>query len=274
MHIRHRIGFGRKGIAEDTLDRLQIQYEVTEDSVGYILVFEIVEDDPRWPEVERLVEEKQPSNFVWTEFTDEEVLAAAWCHIIPLKSLGYPQPERDWGYREITHERYCSRCDIDFQQVAPLRIKKEPRLGVQTFVTLNRTEPLLAKRAAIERMEAEGIRGFEVWPVMLHRADRPSEVVAQIVPTRVAGPGLAPENRIKPETCPECEVTRYGHHKRGPLRLSAAALHPDVDIQLTDEWFGSIRMITNRYHIISNRLVRLIMAEKWKGAVLWPVELV
>jgi hypothetical protein len=55
--------------------------------------------------------------------------------------------------------------------------------------------------------------------------------------------------------------------------LRRAALKPNVDFQLTNEWFGSG---ANARHeiLVSQRAVRLILENKWKGAELIPIQAV
>jgi hypothetical protein len=57
------------------------------------------------------------------------------------------------------------------------------------------------------------------------------------------------------------------------MRLDGSALHDDVDLQLTHEWFGSNTKTGHREILVSNRIARLILEHDWTGAVLWPVEL-
>ncbi len=89
-----------------------------------------------------------------------------------------------------------------------------------------------------------------------------------------AGPALAEKDRHQPEPCATCGVTKYAFHLRGVMRMHGAALRSDVDVQMTDEWFGSDTKTGHREFLVSNRIARLILAHHWPGAVLWPVELV
>jgi len=126
----------------------------------------------------------------------------------------------------------------------------------------------------VEVFVAEGLRGIEVWPVMLHKADRPSETLSQLVFAYEAGPGLAEEDKQAPEPCEVCGVTKYAYHKRGYMRVSRTALRQSVDGQRSHEWFGTDTKTGHQEILISNRFARLIIENKWKGVGLKGVHLV
>ena len=147
-------------------------------------------------------------------------------------------------------------------------------MAKHAFLKLYWVYALMAIPEVIEALRAADTRGTEVWPVMLHREDRPSEVVSQIVVPTVAGPALAEEDKRQPEPCATCGVTKYAYHQRGMMHLDGSALRDDVDLQLTHEWFGSDTKTGRREFLVSNRIARLILEHGWTGAVLWPVELV
>jgi hypothetical protein len=141
-------------------------------------------------------------------------------------------------------------------------------------VSLYWTYAIFCTQRVVERITPEGLEGVEVWPVMLHREDKPSEVISQLVFPQVAGPGLDERDKQDPEPCSECGITKYGFHRRGYMRLKRAALQTNVDAQHTNEWFGSHTKWGFREILISHRFARLIIEEGWKGAVLRAVELV
>jgi hypothetical protein len=57
------------------------------------------------------------------------------------------------------------------------------------------------------------------------------------------------------------------------LPLKKAALIPNIDFQLTNEWFGNGRMARHET-LVSNRIVRMIFEEKWTGVELVPIQTV
>lgn len=275
MEIWHRITYNKLDAVDHLLDRWAI------DSIksplpgdGYILTFEIAESDRRWPEVAKLLRERQTLDLYDTVFTSQEIEAAEWVRLIPLFEQGYPQPKESWVENPLNYENECPKCGGGYRQKAPFRLAKEPRLGKHDFVCLYWTYTVFTTPAVIAALEAAGIQGYERWDAVLHRAKQPSQVASQLVFPVIAEAGLADEDKLQPETCPQCGLTKYGYHKRGYMHMRRHALRTDVDIQLTQEWFGSGGYSGHREILISNRLARLILAHDWRGVRLKPVELI
>jgi len=278
MKIWHRIGFHRLDNVDEILDSLKIKYVKSPlPGDSYTLTFDIHEDDLLWPEIKRLVQEKSESGylgFVYTSFEKEEILAAEWVRLCTGFKRYYPQPERNMKYVKDTFRRKCSSCGLEFDQKAPFRIKKEAKLGKYDFVSLYWTYGIFATQYVIEKIQIAGLKGIEVWPVMLHREDKPSDVISQLLFPHVAGPGLDEKEKVDPEPCSECGITKYAFHNRGYMHLKRASLLSDVDAQHTYEWFGSDTKWGFQEILISNRFARMIIEEKWKGVVLKPVKLI
>lgn len=275
MKIWHRIGFNRLDQVDQILDDWGIEYKKSMlPGDSYILTFSIAESDPRWPEVSRLAAQKKEGylGMVWTTFEPEEILAAEWIRLCPGFMRGYPQPASDFGYIDTTFGWHCGSCGLDGDQKAPFRIKKEARLGKYDFMSLYWTYSICCKHQVAARIQEEGLRGIEVWPVMLHK-DRPSEVISQLLFPGEAAPGLDEAEKRKPELCPECGRTKYAFHVRGYMHLQRSALRDDVDAQRSYEWFGSGGNWGFQEILISNRFARLILTEKWLGAILKPLKL-
>lgn len=275
MRIIHRITFGKHEGVEHVIDSLGIKFTKTPGFEGYYLItFEIDESDPRWPQIADLVRDKQAPDFFDTIFTPEEIQAAEWLRLVPTFEQGYPQPEEGMAWKEITYENQCLQCGVRYRQKAPFRLAKEPRLGKHDFMCLYWTYTVFCTPKVLEALEAHQIQGYEVWEAILHRTNQPSKVVSQLVFPNVAGPGLADVDKLQPETCSQCGITKYAYHKRGYMHLKREALRPDVDVLLTNEWFGSGGYSGFREILISNRLARLILEKGWRGVRLKPVKLV
>ncbi|MBI4303339.1 MAG: hypothetical protein HY665_03240 [Chloroflexi bacterium] len=271
MEISHTYGFHENEIPgyEDALRAIGIEYRVRANLVS----IKVNECDPRWEQVEHWVEDKKPLRGVETYFDIEEVLSAEWVRLLPGFEQGYPQPAEDMAWRDITLENVCPDCGAGYRQKAPFRLLKEPRMGKYDFLSPTWTYTFLGTPKIIKALGACGLRGYQVWPAMIHRSDTPSKVVSQLVFPHVAGPGLAAEHKLRPETCPSCGITKYAYHRRGYMRVQREALTSEVDVQQTHEWFGSGRGDAWREVLISGKFARLILEEGWLGVWLKPVEL-
>ena len=71
------------------------------------------------------------SDIVRTEFNASERGNAEYLNVAPAWHHGYPQPEDDFAYLSATYDlkEYCPGCGIGEKQVAPFRMKGEPKWG-------------------------------------------------------------------------------------------------------------------------------------------------
>jgi hypothetical protein len=278
MEIWHRVGFNAdaKPDLKRAIDKLGIEYKLSPlpgHAIGMVY-FDIVESDPQWKQVEELVRAKGASDVFNTVFAEEEILSAEWIRLIPAFEQGYPQPKEEMAWKQITYENQCPQCGVGYRQKAPFRLAKEPRLGKHDFMCLYWTYTVFCAFKVLETLKDYQIRGCEVWEAIIHRMSQPSEVVSQLVFPNVAEPGLADGDKLQPETCPQCNITKYAHHRRGYMHLRQDALRSDTDFLLTQEWFGSGGYSGFREILISNRLAKLILEKGWRGVTLKPVEIV
>jgi hypothetical protein len=277
MEIWHRVGFTSVDNVDAILGKLGIKYKKTPGlpSGYYLITFEIKESDPRWLQIAELMREKGKADlFFDTVFSQEEILSAEWVRLIPTFEQGYPQPEATWVRNPINYEGKCPQCGAGYRQVSPFRLAKEPRLGRHDFFSLYWTYTVFCTPRVLETLRAHAIRGYEVWEALLHKTGQPSRLVSQLVFPHVAGPGLLDDDKLQPETCSQCGLTKYAYHKRGYMHFKREALQAEVDILQTHEWFGSGGYGGYREILISRRLAELILREGWRGVRLKPVKLV
>ncbi len=279
MEIWHRVAFNAdvKPNFKLQVDKLGLKYKLSP-LPGHILglvSFEISELDARWVRVYAMIRTEGASDIYNTVFTKPEILSAEWIRLMPTFEQGYPQPEDGWKQATYADDGpKCSQCGAGYRQQAPFHLAKEPRLGRHDFMSLYWAYTVFVTPKVLDVLAAQGIRGYERWDALIHRTGQPSQVVSQLLFPVVAEPGLAEEDKLQPETCPQCDLTKYGYHKRGYMRLKRDALRTDVDVQLTHEWFGSGGHSGFREILVSNRLARLILAHDWRGVSLKPVELI
>jgi hypothetical protein len=276
MEIWHRVAFN--GDADQgfktTIDDLGIKHGISPlpgHSIGLVF-FDISESDPRWTQIEKLIRTTGASDIVNTKFTTEEILNSEWARLVPTFEQDYPQPEATWVRNPINYEQHCPECGT-FLQTASFRLKKEPALGKNAFVSLYWTYALFCAVQLLTELEAHEIRGYEIWDAIIHRINAPSERVSQLFIPHVTQPGLVRVEELRREMCPLCHVTKYYPYMRGVMYLKHDALVPEVDIMQTYEWFGSGHS-AYREVLVSNRFARLVIDQGWKGVALKPIELV
>jgi hypothetical protein len=275
MKVMHRITLNTLNEADSFIEPLQIKHKrVPLLGGGALIVFEMDESDPRWPEVAQIARQRSMLDLVDTVFTDQEILDAEWVRLDVRFEQGYPQPEEDMAWKRIVYDQECPKCGIGHRQKAPFRLAKEPRLGRHDFMSLFWAETVFCTPRVLGALVAAEIRGYEAWCPIIHSSGESSQTVYQLVVSNVAKPGLAKEDRLQPEWCWRCRTTKYRSHLRGYMHLQRKALRHDVDMLLTHEWFGSGRFGGYREILVSNRVARLILENRWRGVQLKPVELV
>jgi hypothetical protein len=239
-----------------------------------MLWFDIDESDPAWDELRQLVPEWSaedgcdPENFgiAHTEFSSAELKLAtylkigAWLH-------GYPQPEDDFGYRKATYDLsdFCSACGIGKKQIAPFRMKGEPKWGTRHILQMNWVFDQFFVRPEVwnDVFEPFGI-GFR--QVVNHRNGADLTSVVQLdITARVQTRCMNNPS----EDCPACGRKKYFPVTRGmfPAIDEIAPAHAAKSI----EYFGSGASAWNAV-LISARLFQAIQKARLKGAVFTPVE--
>jgi len=272
MEIWHRITFGHKDGVDADIEAMHIRHKKSLlPGTGYLIHIDINESDPRWPQMAALVRQRNAPDICNTTFSPSEILSAQWTRLVPVFEQGYPQPEETWVRDPINYEERCPKCGI-FRQRANFRLKKEPVLGKNAFMSLYWTYALFCTAQVLREFEAQAIRGYEVWDAIIHKANTPSERVSQLFIPTIANPGLVRVEDLKRETCPSCGVTKYYPHMRGVMVLKRDAPLADVDIMQSHEWFGSGHS-AYREILVSNRIARLVLDRGWKGVALKVVEL-
>jgi hypothetical protein len=236
-------------------------------------VADIEEGDPRWPELKPYIVGRL--NFIGTKFTDEERLSAEWC---TLRGCGILRPNEPVGgyWSRRYYDDICLDCGSGWTQVAPFCLAKEPKLGRNAFASFGGDE-LFARNEVLAKFKAEGIRGIETRPVLVEKTGNPAVSLEQILVTHVAEPAIADDfvehEHYRWTDCSGCGCRWHLYYNRGMLPLRRLGLRTDVDFQMTNEWFGS-GAAARREILVSNRVVRLILENQWKGADLSPVQIV
>jgi hypothetical protein len=272
MEVWHRIAFNGdlKPTFKSVLDERGISYGMSPlpgNTVG-LIYFDIVESDPNWPRIRELIQTLGASDIYNTIFARQEILAADWIRMVPSFEQGYPQPEKAWD--RITYRNECSRCGAGFVQKSPFRLAKEPRLGRKDFLCLYWTSTYFCTPKILDALAEHRVRGYDVWAAIIHRTNRPSVAVSQLLFPSVTGPCLLNADELHLHVCPECGLAKQASHLRGYMHVRKTALHSDVDVQVTQEWFGSGHMAF-REVLISNRVAKLALEAGWSGIALKPV---
>ena len=265
---------------KDFLDVNHIKYEpcfgVKNPNQIQNYMFEIAEDDPSWPEIKIFL--KGDYTYLRTRYTAEDRLNAEWCIIWDDHSIVSYRIPQGYAWSEEFFQNQCKKCGSGWKQIAPFRLKQEPKLGKNQFCGFSGGFELFCTPLVLEEFSRQSINGFETWPVYLKKkGDEQANNLKQIRVTEIAEPAIAEElvehERYGQTDCVICGQTWHAHYVRGMLPLRKSALKQNVDFQLTNEWFGNGQS-ARREILVSQRVVRLILENKWKGAELIPIQAV
>lgn len=258
MRIVHNIS---KRVDEADRELLKLLAMKADDSE--FVTIRIDEADPRWPEVARWVAEQSPVDIYWTEFTNEEVAAARWVRLFTDWMHGYPQPEDD--YAELTYGATgCGKCAVGRVQRAPFRLKGEPRWGRRGIFQLFWVYSEFFVRPEVWK-EVFRPLGVEARPVLNRKGTQELRTVVQLVANEQVSVATAD---LLHAICPVCGERKYLPHRRGPLPSLLA--EPGSHYVKTTQWFGDGGEAFQET-VISNALMRALVAHGARGAKGWPV---
>jgi hypothetical protein len=273
METWHRLTFNRLDNVDEIIEHMDLKKKkVPTIGQGYILIVDIAESDARWSYMQKLAEEKQSADMFDSIFTDDEILASPWVRLMPVFERGFAQPRHSW--RERTYDNICPRCGVGYSQKEPFRIASEPRMSKNHFLSLVGAMNLFCVQQLRGDLERVGLSGYETMSVIIHPTNEPSKTVCQVVFPIIAGPALADEDRLSPERCEACGITKYGYLRKGRMHLKASAIGTEVDCQMTNEWFGSGARTGFREFLVSHKFAAAILRNRWRGVRMKPVDLV
>lgn len=234
------------------------------------LALQMFEDDPRWPLVQTMLN-RYPGRLNWKypQFTKQELGAARWLELGVPSHHGYPQPED--GYEAVVYDtsRLCRRCCSGKVQVAPFRMKGEPKWGTRHVLQLN-----WAFDAFFTRPDTWVIlfkpMGIDCWPVIHHRKKHELETVVQLkAQGMVPGPLRLPAN--DGSTCDQCGRFKYRPIK-GDVGFFPTFEEPPTSghLLMSQEEFGD-GQASSRAVFASGELYRAVVSAKVKGLEFRPV---
>ncbi len=273
MERFHRIfSNGNQGL-KYFLDREGIKHDHEVSILGETVVLLIAESDVQWPKLAKyLTKDEDLVHTIELHFSKEDVREAEYCELGTTGHFGFPQPERDFGYLNVTYDpaKGCRACGIGLEQVAPFRFQKEPTQRHSHLVQLNWVfdEFFVSERAKVD-LVSSGLTGFHFMPAVSHKTGEPLDGWHQLRVDHLAA-GTVDIASFKSEKCTACGSTKFNHSSDRQVRLRIE--RSDLpDILKTREWFGSGRSAW-RSTLVSKNFADLVLNRKWRGVNLAPVE--
>lgn len=262
MKILHRITITADSTIQGNLRRLGIEVEQ-----GFA-TFEIDESNISWPELEPKLSVWQAVDVVTTTFTAGELKKAPSLRMAPSWHHGYPQPENDFGFLAETYDLtdYCAECGVGKHQIAPFRMKGEPKWGKRHILQLNWVfDEFFVLPEVWER--AFQPFGIGCRPVVDFRSGQNLQTVVQIDNTAIATSKLRIAENQPAEACTSCDRRKYLPISKGPF--PSFVEEPTEPMLKTQEYFGSGASAW-RAVIVSSALFQVVKEQKLNGVDFIP----
>lgn len=262
MKILHRITITADPIVQNQLRRLGIEV-----GQGFV-TFEIAESSTSWPDLEPMLSEWQAVDVVTTAFTTSELKKAASLRMAPSWHQGYPQPEDDLDYLTATYDLtdYCAECGTGKHQIAPFRMKGEPKWGKRSILQLNW---VFDEFFVLPELWESAFKPFDVGcrPVVDHRSGQQLQSVVQLDIRATAASVLQAVEDLPSEVCTNCDRRKYLPVCKGFFPLLENG--PTEPILKTQEYFGSGGSAWKAI-IVSSALFQIVKGHKVKGVEFIP----
>ncbi len=228
----------------------------------YFAVYYVSETSPHWEKLNALVRNYNPTEFVFTKYTEKERRSAKYLCMNALLHTGYPQPEDD--YLELTYDvtESCSWCKMGRRQKAPFRFKGEPPWGKRSIIGLYWEYGEFFVKPDFWEQYLEPL-GIAVRPVIRNRTGKSLETVVQLdVPERTP----LQMNREPESTCGVCNRERYHYKSLGYMPKPA-----DIDAHIfkSEQYFGSGGS-SNQQVMVSQEFYRVFKLSGAKGVSFEP----
>lgn len=265
MRIIHRIAFWY----DERVERLKdIGVNCPRTPVGMgrdMLVLDVDEADPKWPAIKAVLDVWSMSTAVRTEFSRNELRCAQWLKLDPSWHHGYPMPDGDFGYLNLTYDlaEYCKKCGMGARQKAPFRMRGEPKWGRRSLLQLNWVfDEYFATPAVWKSVFAP--LGIGCWPVLAYKKETELKTVVQLRIDTVLDAALAMGDQPF-DICEFCQRKKYLPFERGTFPAMTGSVE-GVHAIKTREYFGGGGIEAFREVLVSRDLFQRIRGCGLKGA--------
>lgn len=276
MKVIHRIFFNptHRGKVIKQFHKLGIHMKESGDKkIALCNYFDICEDDSLWPNVKEIISSAGILPTTKTVFTKKEIVSAEWVWVFPAWLSGYPMPDLDGSYKEVSFnpEKECPECGIGKEQTASIHLKREPKLRRNDFMGIFWTYDIFARPEVFDIMLQEGIEGVEPMLAIHHTLRTPLKKIKQLRILKEHRPCIIDDNLVRDRTT--CGHVKYNVLSRGMMKFSGDAFGHIPDLIRTYEWFGSGHSAFQLV-LASAKFVQVYMENKWKGLSLAPIKLI
>ncbi len=277
MEISRHICFKPHKVPEmvQYLRRNNVPFEDDEE----MSVLDIYESSAHWPYIEKHVQSAKLFCLCETIYSSEELQNAKWLSIRSQWRFGYPQPEDDFNYENITYARRncCPQCSSGLQQTNPFRIKKAPQWGKRHFAELNWIgDEIFLDGMARAVLLREGITGISFYDVYNKKGTECFDGISQLLVNTILDSGIQEETpsirQVIP--CPACGIVKFLPSGIGMLKFRREIFSNQPDVVKTCEVFGSDHYAARKILVRQKVYQTIIQNGIDRGLVFEPIGLV
>lgn len=214
------------------------------------------------------------SEFKEETYSTKELAESEFLRMIPNAYCGYPQPEMDGSFREVSYDlnSACSQCSQGKLQKAPLRILL-PKMGKNDISGIHWVYEYVITQRLKELIEKEGFTGYEFWPLINHKTGKPFEdfyqlFFAETMPPMSKGAKIVPAPGVK-----QCDCGKKGYMLKETPVYERSTIALVKDFNKTFEWVGGGET-TWQLPIISKRVYDFLKKNQVKGVWFIPVKVI
>lgn len=262
MKIIHRVGINPDDYQRRTLRELGIELPTSDNPYTSAVTLELEEQSEEYKKLKPYIESWQLFDAVGTIFSTEDLESAKLLGFRDCWANGYPMPDNNGGYKEITYDRadYCKECGIGLVQKAPFRLKKEPNWGKKKMFMLNWVyDEIFVKKDLYEEVFKK--YGMETMPVLLYKKET---IIADTVQLLIPATDISLKlESYSYEVCNVCNRKRYNLINKGKF--------PFFEQEITDrhffkskEYFGT-GANARKYIFLSSEIRTELLEQKVKA---------
>ncbi len=279
MRIRSRITFREDDVAKAEDILRPFRFRASRNT--FIHLVTVFVDDERYDELVKELRTRNIDYHVEQEkvFDQGELRASDYLLLMMDTHWGYPQPEDDFGYRNVSFDvsKACPLCGNGAIQLNPLMIKGKVGFGKRDITAMFWISELIVNTRLRSLIESSDLTGAEFWPLLRYKLGQPGEPIVgyyQLLVKSVLHPAssstIFPVVTL-PRGIPSCSCGRTGRNwPRNQLRYKRNDLTAAKDFNMTYEWLGG-GLGTSQLKVVSSRVYEMFIKNKVKGAVFEPV---
>jgi hypothetical protein len=196
---------------------------------GFSCIF--LKEDEIYFELEPYFNKWEVFNARGFDYSKKEIMDAKYAIVSGCNVGGYPMPDGDFGYLELTYDKigYCEKCGVGKIQKDSFRLKNVPKYNIFRLTWVY-DEIFVNKDVYNQIFKPLGILYKDV---KLLKGDKKIDSVVQLViPETIEELKL---KDYKSQTCSKCGITKYEAQAQGFFPLHK---NPLPNIYKSKEYFG------------------------------------